>query len=337
MTAMRVLDSGTPTGVGGLPFDDADVAATVELDLHPELPAAPLLPNRSMSEGLIAQLLAGMGGVTIESDGSITAANSVTPVADGTPLDAAAWGGTIAFLDAAARTGRRRPFKLQVAGPITLGLALVDAGLTARRAFAAASATVHSRVRALLHAATAQCPEAPAVVVFDEPALANAMRPQFPLTPEETVDMVSGAMASATSAGATVSGVHACSPVDWSLILHAGPDLISLPASGRIVTDASAVAAFLDRGGWIAWGVVPTDRPFGDRYEAHWHRLNDVWKALTSAGCDPVRLRTQSLLTPTCGLAAHHAAQVPVVMGLVRQVAERVQDQAYAARMSVGA
>jgi len=335
MSPIGVLESGTPTAVGSLPHVDAATAAMAELQLHPELPSAPQLPRRSARESMLAQAAAGMCGVSVRDDGRLRVARAFAPPPRDAPLDADAWAGTLAFLTAA--TGRRGPIKLQMTGPVTLGLALVDAGVRQDRAFAAASQTVHSRTRALITATKAHAPDAPIVFVFDEPSLGQAMHPGFPLVPEQTVDIVSGALASATGAGATVNGVHCCAAVDWSLVLHAGPDLVSTPATHEVVGDSAALAAFLERGGWVAWGVVPTDGPFAQRYETHWHRLNEVWQSLTSAGCDPVRLRTQSLLTPACGLAFHDEAQVPVVMNLVRRVAERVQDQAYAARMSVGA
>ena len=335
MTAAGVLESGMPTGVGSLPYLDAAGAAFAELQLHPELPAAPQLPRRSERESMIAQVVAGMRGVTVKPNGRLDAGRNLAPSEDGAPLDADAWAGTLAFFTAA--TGRKGPIKVQMTGAVTLGLALVDAGVRPRQAFAVSSTTVQNTARSVIAAARHAAPDAPIVFVFDEPSLGRAMHPGFPLVPEETVDIVSGALASASKAGAAVNGVHCCAMVDWSLVLHAGPDLLSTPATPDVVEDSAALAAFLERGGWVSWGVVPTDAPFGEKYETHWHRLNDVWKHLTAAGCDPVRLRTQALLSPACGLAFHHESQVPVMMNLVRRVAERVQDQAYAARMSVGA
>jgi hypothetical protein len=335
MTAAGVLESGMPTGVGSLPYTDPAGAAFAELQLHPELPAAPQLPRRSDRESMIAQITAGMRGVAVKANGRLDVGPNLAPVDEGSALDADAWAGTLSFLTAA--TGRKGPIKLQMTGPVTLGLALVDAGVRPKRAFEVASATVQDRARALIGVARRHAPDAPIVFVFDEPSLGRAMHPGFPLVPEQTVDVVSGALASASKAGAAVNGVHCCAAVDWSLVLHAGPDLLSTPATPEVLDDSASLAVFLERGGWVAWGVVPTDGPFGDRYETHWHRLNDVWKNLTAAGCDPVRLRTQSLLSPACGLAFHHESQVPMMMNLVRRVAERVQDQAYAARMSVGA
>ena len=332
----RVLVSGMPTGVGSLPYTDAATAATIELQLHPELPAAPQLPRRDVRETMLAQVVAGISGIDVLDNGAlkIDRRRLGVPTAD-QPLDAAAWAGVIAFLDAAS--GRTGPIKLQLTGPVTLGLALLGGDLRVGTAFSLAAEIVRARVGALISLARGSCPDAPIVVVLDEPSMGQAMHPGFPLMPEQTVDLLSSSLASVTAAGGAVNGVHCCGRVDWSLVLHAGPDLVSLPAAPAVVNDAPSLSVFLERGGWISWGVVPTDGPFGDRYETHWHRLNDVWKGLTAGGCDPVRLRTQALLSPACGLAHHDEVQVEVMMGLVRRVAERVQDQAYAARMSVGA
>lgn len=319
-----------------MPYDDAGAAALAELQLHPEFPSAPQLPKRSSHEGMLAQVASSIEGVEPGSDGRLRLdRRRIEPPAPDRPLDAEAWSGTLTFLTAAA--GRVGPLKLQVAGPVTLGLALIDAGSAPARAFAVAREAVEHAVVCLMAEAKKRAPLAPAVVVLDEPSLTRAMHPGFPLVPEETVDLLSTCLATSTAAGAALNGIHCCGSVDWSLALHAGPDLISLPVSAEVSQDAVALGLFLERGGWVAWGAVPTDRPIGERHEPHWQRLNEVWKHLTAAGCDPVRLRTQALLSPACGLAFHDEAQVPVVMGLVRRVAERVQDQAYAARMSVGA
>jgi hypothetical protein len=158
----------------------------------------------------------------------------------------------------------------------------------------------------------------------------------FPLGAEDTIDLLSGSLAVA-GAGGSIAGVHCCGPTDWRLVLEAGPDLLSMPVDPSLVDDAAGVATFLERGGLIAWGAVPTDRPIGERDDAHWRRLTEVWCGLSQNGCDPLLLRTQALLTPACGLALHTRQQVAPLVGLVRRLSERVQDQAMAARMPAGA
>jgi methionine synthase II (cobalamin-independent) len=332
-----LLAAGTPTGIGGLPYIDPTEAARIELELHPELPAAPQLPRKHPHEAMLAQVAAGMLGIVSEPDGTLRVdrPRALAPVANGAPLDADAWAGTLAFLAECRR--RETPIKLQLTGPVTLGIELCSAGVRVTKAFAVAAATVRSRADALVTAARQAAPRAPIVIMLDEPWLAAADEESFPLVPDDTIDLVSGALASAAAAGAAVTGVHCCGDADWSLVLHAGPDIVSLPASADIAQDAPALGVFLDRGGWIAWGVVPTDRPLGIRHEPYWRVLNEAWTDLARGGCDPIAIRTQSLLTPTCGLSLHHPEQVPAVMSLVRAVAQRVQDQALAVRMSAGA
>jgi hypothetical protein len=94
------------------------------------------------------------------------------------------------------------------------------------------------------------------------------------------------------------------------------------------VDAAGVLSAFLDGGGWIAWGAVPTDRPVGASSERHWRCLSQLWAALESQGCDAARLRNQAMVTPACGLGLYDAAQARVVLRLTNEVADRVAEQA---------
>jgi hypothetical protein len=334
----RSIEPGTPSAVGSLPHTDAGEAARLALTLQPELPAAPQLPRRDARESMIAQAASGIRGITIDDDGAIAGLDRkrLAPPDDKSGLDHEAWGGALGFLQAAAALKHKGPLKLQVTGPVTLGLALTKAGAKPTKAFAVASATVRHHVKALVDHANRTLDEEPRIVlVLDEPGLTAYPTPDFPLGADETIDLLSGGMA---AAGANVMvGVHCCGPTDWRLVLHAGPDLVSLPVDTNIVDDAGGLSTFLDRGGWVAWGAIPTDRPLAEREEPYWKRLSELWSELARNGCDPMRLRTQAIVTPACGLALHHTSQVGTIYRLVRRLAERVQDQAIAARMSAGA
>ena len=334
----RFLDAGTPTAVGSLPHADAALAAADALALQPELPAAPQLPRRHPVEGMLAQVATGMGGVSVGEDGwSLDVDRRRLDAGDvAAPLDAGAFAGARAFFRTAAEAGRTGPIKVQLTGPVTLGLALVAGGARPAKAFPLAGAVIRGRVAALLREAADTLPASPVVVVLDEPGLTAYPDPGFPLGAEDTIDLLSSALAAA-SGPQVMAGVHCCGPTDWRLVLHAGPDLVSMPVDAGVSADAGGLGGFLDRGGWVAWGAIPTDRPLGERDDAHWRALNVLWGDLARRGCDPTRLRMQALLTPACGLAHHGAQQVEHVYRLVRRVAERVQDQAIAARMSAGA
>lgn len=328
------LPAGGSTAIGSLPHADPLEAAAFSLRHCPALPAAPQLSARSPAETMVAQAAAGIRGVTVLADGSLAVdAARLDPDA---PVDTSfsgdGWTGLLAFLDQVAQ--RIRPIKLQLTGPVTLGLALVHAGAPALASFAIAGAAVRARARALTALASARAPAAPLVVFLDEPGLTAAHHPGFPLGRELVIDLVSGALAAIEPA---VTGVHCCSATDWRVAIDAGVHVVSLPLDPALVDDAGVLGAFLDQGGWIAWGAVPTTGPVGPDADPLWRRLTSVWCDLTRAGCDPHLLRKQSLITPACGLANHGPTQADLVMDLVSVLAGRVNDQALVTRLSVGA
>jgi hypothetical protein len=335
---MLTVRPGTPTAIGSLPHLVASDAAQLALAHHVELPAAPQLPRRSPLEGMLGQVVGGVPGVSVQDDGSllVTDADAACDLArvDGvSALSAERWAGLLAFLDVVA--GRAEPVKLHLTGPVTTGLALLRGGLGREHAFAVGAAAVVSTSRALVAAARARVPEAGLVVFFDEPGLTTCGHPGFPLPPPAVVDLVSAALASVGNGVAT--GVHCCGPTDWRMVTDAGPDVLSLPLALVGYLDPGVAAAYLERGGWIAWGAIPTDGPIGENADLFWRRLMTEWSAFTRAGCDPELLRSQSLITPACGLANHGLSQADRVLALTARLAERVRDPAVATRLSMGA
>ncbi|MCU0268760.1 MAG: hypothetical protein MUF83_08940 [Acidimicrobiales bacterium] len=334
---MPLLPVGVASTIGSLPHVDPSDAVDFVLRTHPKLPAAPSLPARSRREGMIAQAAQGVAGIAVHDDGSLHVVESaLDPEA---PLTDPGFGGDSyvglrAFLNAVSE--RRGPIKLSLTGPVTLGVALHLLGVAPELAFRVAGAAVRQRAAALLDHVGRRVPQAQLVVFVDEPALGSAMFPDFPLAPLAAVDLVSGALA-ALERGA-VTGLHCCGTADWRLLLQAGPQVLSMPTDAGVESSAGALASFLDRGGWVAWGAVPTDRPIGTTVERLWRMLTVLWCTLvTEGGCDPVLLRTQSMITPACGLYRHGVPQAEQVMIHTRRLAERLHDQAVGVRLQIGA
>jgi hypothetical protein len=330
------LAPGTDTSIGSLPHTDPRAAVEFVLARQTRLPAAPSLPQCSPLEGMIAQAAWGIPGVIVGPDGSLDLRlddlDPEAPAGD-VALEGEPFATTRAFLDAVA--GRTKPVKLQLTGPVTLGLALHAAGADPHRAFGVAGAAVRARAEALLRLAARSAPGTPLVVFLDEPGLTGLMHPEFPLDPEAAVDLTSSALA-ALERGA-ITGLHCCGPTDWKLLIQSGPRILSAPLGLGLDTAGETLGRYLDDGGWVAWGAVPTDEPIGLTPGRLWRQLSAVWCDMVQSGCDPVLLRTQSLVTPACGLAAHGLSQAERVVSLTRQVAARVHDQALGVRLSVGA
>jgi len=329
------VEIGAPTAVGSLPHTDRDQAVAFVLDALPELPALPSLPALDPREGMVAQAAWGLAGVAVGADGTLAvdpaALDPEAPLGDaelsGPPF--ATWR---AFLAAVA--GRTTPLKLQLTGPVTLARALHRAGVEPGLAVRIAGPAVRARSRALHDAVRAVAPGAPLVAVLDEPGLVGG----FPLDvadPETLIDLVSSALA--LWEPRAVTGIHCCGETDWKALLQTGPRILSAPVGAAFAPGAAALAAFLERDGWIAWGAVPTDRPLGDSASHWWRLLSAQWCELVRAGCDPVRIRCQALVTPACGLAGHRLPQAELVLELSRAVGLRIHDQLAGVRLSVGA
>jgi hypothetical protein len=329
------LPVGVASSIGSLPHADVDDAVELVLGSQPLLPAAPSLPKRAPVEGMIPQAAWGIAGVLVLPDGSLLVDEAaVDPEA---PLDGGIDGEPFASLRAflAAVTGRTTPFKVQLTGPVTLGLALHAVGVPADRAFGVAEKAVHARVREVLATACANAPEARPVLFLDEPGLTAALEPGFPLGVDDTLDLVSRALAAVE--GSALAGLHCCGRADWPVVLAAGPQILSLPVDAGATEHPGAVADFLDRGGWVAWGAVPTDRPLGETAEILWRRMVAEWDALVVGGCDPRRLVHQAMITPACGLVGMDVAQAAHVLVLTNLLGQRVADRAAELALTLGA
>lgn len=285
---------------------------------------------------MVAQIARRIPGVDLAPDGTLrvdTAA--LDPAAPIVPsLDGSSHAGLLAFLSAAA--GRTEPVKIQLTGPVTLGLALIEAGADPGVAFEVAAAAVRAEGAAVLAHCRRRLPDAPLVAFLDEPGLVRVLDGGLPLATDAAIDLLSSGLA--VLEDEAVTGVHCCGPTDWRLASAAGATVLALPVElDSVLAGAAVLNAHLDRGGWIAWGVIPTHEPLGTDADRLWRRLSAVWCELVQAGCDPVQLRTQALVTPACGLAGHGVSQAARALKLASTVSARVTDQAVAARLSAGA
>ena len=148
-----------------------------------------------------------------------------------------------------------------------------------------AAKAVGTRTEEVLRAARRAAPGATPLMFLDEPGLTAALDPGFPLGVDDTLDLVSSALAAIEERA--IAGLHCCGRADWPVVLQAGPQMLSLPVGAGAVDHPGAFADYLERGGWLAWGAVPTDRPLGESAEILWRRLVAEWDGLAEGGCEP--------------------------------------------------
>src|SRR5215510_7465907 len=212
-----VLVPGIATGVGSLPHTDPARAAELVLRCLPELPAAPQLPARDPREGMLAQWLVALPEVAIGSDGAVEVVGT-SNLAPECTFREQEHAGLLAFLDAASALDRTPDrVKVQITGPLTLGLALHHAGVPTRHAFARAAELARAWSVAMERVLDERLPDTPVVLFFDEPSLVAWRRGDAPLDRERAIDVLSGALAAVDCA----TGVHVCGDGDVGLALEA--------------------------------------------------------------------------------------------------------------------
>jgi len=328
------IPSGAVTAIGGLPHRDAREAAACSLALL-EIPAVPSLPRRSPSESAIVQAMVGMQGITVGQYGSISVdAAMVDPLAPvHTDLQHDAFTGFRSFLDEAK--GHQGWVKWQFVGPITFGHALVRAGVPMSEAFESAVRCVRAHLEHLIDVVDHALPGCRQIVVIEESDLSELMHPGYPLDPDTAIDLVSGALAAIETSA--VAGLHVCGLADIASQVGAGPAVLSLPVRTELLASAGHLIRYMERGGRIAWGAVPTSGPIPHSAERPWRQLSELWCELVRVGADPLMLRRQSIITPECGLSSHTPQVAEQVFRITTEVSRRVRDQASAGKWVLGA
>jgi hypothetical protein len=103
-------------------------------------------------------------------------------------------------------------------------------------------------------------------------------------------------------------GIHLCGNPDWDFLLGLDMDILSLDiyTNAEIFSSyASSIQRFIDKGGIIVWGIVPTGFENFEKEDISSliSRLESVWDVLTKKGIDKQHLLSKSLLSPaTCCL-----------------------------------
>jgi hypothetical protein len=124
-------------------------------------------------------------------------------------------------------------------------------------------------------------------------------------------------------------GVHLCGNPDWDFLLNLDMDVVSLDVhtNTEILTAyAGSLGRFLDRGGVVVWGIVPTaSEAFAqEEVPSLIRRVEDIWRAVCSRGVDRDLLLARSMLSPaTCSLVnPDREATVERAFAAVNQIAD---------------
>jgi hypothetical protein len=163
------------------------------------------------------------------------------------------------------------------------------------------------QVRQLQHAAR----RSNVIIFVDEPYLASFGSAFISLSRDQVVDMLNEVFAAIHAEGA-LAGVHCCGNTDWSVLMETSVDILNLDARTYLENLAlypGELRAFLDRGGSLAWGIIPNNEEiFNVTPEGLAQRLRDGLQLIgdkargRGVSIGPEEFAYRSLITTACGL-----------------------------------
>jgi len=129
-------------------------------------------------------------------------------------------------------------------------------------------------------------------------------------------------------------GIHLCGNPDWEFLLNLDLDVLSLDIYTNaeiFASSATHIEKFLDRGGVIVWGIVPTSFETFAQEEVPTlsQRLEHVWGILASKGLNREQIVSQSMLSPAtcCLINPDKERTVERAFATVQQMAEALRDK----------
>jgi methionine synthase II (cobalamin-independent) len=148
---------------------------------------------------------------------------------------------------------------------------------------------------------------------------------------EDVVAQLSEVASAIGSEGATC-GVHCCGNTDWTLLTEAGVGIISFDAfefDYSLPLYPEAIKAYLEGGGVIAWGIVPTSETvLQHSVDSLADHLRQAMTKVEKLGISRRMLLRQALLTPACGLGSTSQAVAETAFRLLRDLSERMHAEA---------
>jgi len=203
--------------------------------------------------------------------------------------------------------------KGQVTGPISMGLTVTDQDLRASlyNEMLADTLVKNAAMNARWQIRQLKAVRPNVILFVDEPYMASFGSAYISLSREQVVDKLDEVF-DAIHAEGGLAGVHCCANTDWSVLLDTRVDILNLDAYGYLENLAlypAELRKFLDRGGVIAWGLVPNTAEIDSvTPEKLVYQLRDgiaqICQKAAARGVmiKPEEFNTRSLVTPACGL-----------------------------------
>lgn len=337
------------TGIGSLPLKEAGEAIRIIFE-GIDIPFWPQLPKRDFREQMIPQFSEGMPGIRLDHDKERIWVDLREERSDEIykfyeaflegdpyrfPISQDYSSGFHEFLKELTRlqTPDSRPktyryIKGQVTGPITFSLGLAD---QYRRPIYYDDELRDIAIKLISMKALYQIKEldgfeAEVIIFIDEPILSALGSSTYLGIERGDIEKALNEVIDAIHSRGALAGIHCCGNTDWSVVTATGIDILSFDAYhffNSLIIYPEEIKGFLNRGGNLAWGIIPTGEDILHETERGLiERIRDDLRVLSNLGIEYDILKGRCLITPSCGTGAMEIDHAKKVFKLLSRVAK---------------
>jgi len=325
------------TGIGSFPFTDIDEALDLIFSTCPEVPFWPQLPKRSPVENMYTTFLEGVPSIVIdtEKNTAVMDTESVEGIerfyedfasdnVDALKLTEAVAPGFFRFLERLDELKDTiRYVKCQLTGPFSMGLGLKDEHdkpIIYNSAFYdIIKKALHMKATWMIKTIKTVCPGKEIIIFFDEPYMVSFGSAYIAVSKEEAISAFNEVLGGLDAR----RGVHVCGNSDWSVLFNADIDIVNYDAFNYLDTIfyfKEDLTRFLNRGGWIAPGIVPSSEQILETSLTDILKLRSAFKEKMSTIREEAGL-WDHLFTTSCGLGSLSTDEARLAMELLKESA----------------
>ncbi len=174
-------------------------------------------------------------------------------------------------------------------------------------------------------------PETTPIIFIDEPTLSQLGTSAYvTIPPKEIVEMIKEISDLIKSNGA-LSAIHCCGKCDWSVPIEVGMNILNFDAfsfAENMSLYADELKPFLEEGGFLAWGIVPTldkEALSNTSLEEIKQKFKEAKDLLIHKGLDKALLEEHSMISPSCGCGSLSVELAQKAIKLTKELSESLK------------
>ena len=324
------------TLIGSQPCKETASAVDAVLGSGVSCPAWPQMPSLNARESMYAQTGSHLPGMTVENDKVIVDLGAYDPTEIYTAIlsdnvdyfvhPPESFAGLYEFLD--RDLSKFQAIKGQITGPISEGLQICDRkgrpviydesyGEIVRKTVNMMAKWQSRRLK--------MC-NGTVILFFDEPSVTMLGSPFASVSDDDAKKWINESMEGVDC----YRGIHCCGNTNWAMILGTDIDILNFDAyqyGENLLAYTDELAEFYERGGTVAWGIVPNSESELEKVTAAdvVAKLEALFDKMENKGFSRQNVASQSMITPQCGLSGISEQNIGKLYALLNAVSAEMK------------